>query len=154
MLWAPLEIAEQAKSYLDRLPEVKGIYPLSAVLKNAEPFARLELSQFDQGVDRAWSRRRRSRTSACRSVAAEIRNRSEEGDQELAELAETHQSRSSATTPARRSGLASCSTCTARACGRRSKSRSDICIGDSCGMSRDRVRRSGFGNAEASLHPP
>src|SRR5688572_21275346 len=49
VLWAPLEIAEQAKSYLDRLQEVKGIYPLSAVLKNAAPFARLELSQFDQG---------------------------------------------------------------------------------------------------------
>jgi len=30
-LVAPLEIAEQSKSYLDRLPEaVKGIYPLSA----------------------------------------------------------------------------------------------------------------------------
>jgi transcription-repair coupling factor (superfamily II helicase) len=50
-LWAPLEIAEQAKSYLDRLPEsVKGIYPLNAVLKNAERFTRLELSQFDQGT--------------------------------------------------------------------------------------------------------
>ena len=24
VLWAPLEIAEQAKSYFDRLPEVKG----------------------------------------------------------------------------------------------------------------------------------
>ena len=50
VLWAPMEIAEQARSYLDRLPEVKGIYPLAAVLKNAEPFARLELSQFDQGA--------------------------------------------------------------------------------------------------------
>ncbi len=50
VLWAPLEIAEQAKSYLDRLPEVKGVYPLSAVLKLAEPFARLEMSQFDQGT--------------------------------------------------------------------------------------------------------
>ena len=50
-LWAPLEIAEQAKSYLDRLPEVvKGIYPLNAVLKNADPFTRIELSQFDQGT--------------------------------------------------------------------------------------------------------
>jgi transcription-repair coupling factor (superfamily II helicase) len=50
-LWAPLEIAEQAKSYLDRLPEVvKGIYPLNAVLRNAEPFTRMELSQFDQGT--------------------------------------------------------------------------------------------------------
>src|SRR5688500_15928946 len=26
VLWAPLEIAEQAKSYLDRLPEIKGVY--------------------------------------------------------------------------------------------------------------------------------
>ncbi len=50
-LWAPLEIAEQAKSYLDRLPEtVKGIYPLNAVLRNADPFTRIELSQFDQGT--------------------------------------------------------------------------------------------------------
>src|SRR4051794_32266889 len=45
VLWAPLEIAEQAKSYFDRLPEVKGIYPLNAVLKNIESFPRLELSQ-------------------------------------------------------------------------------------------------------------
>jgi transcription-repair coupling factor (superfamily II helicase) len=51
IFWAPLEIAEQSKSYLDRLPEdVKGIYPLSAILKNAERFTRLELSQFDQGA--------------------------------------------------------------------------------------------------------
>ncbi|HSI36531.1 MAG: transcription-repair coupling factor [Phycisphaerae bacterium] len=48
VLWAPLEIAEQAKSYLDRLPEsVKGIYPLAAILRAAERFARVELSQFD-----------------------------------------------------------------------------------------------------------
>ncbi len=50
VLWEPLEIAEQAKSYFDRLPEVKGIYPLGAVLKHTERFARLELSQFDQGT--------------------------------------------------------------------------------------------------------
>src|SRR5688500_9310358 len=50
MLWAPLEIGEQARSYLGRLPEVKGVYPLNAVLKNAERFARLELTQFEQGV--------------------------------------------------------------------------------------------------------
>jgi len=47
-LWAPLEIAEQSKSYLDRLPEVKGIYPLNALLTLAGQFARMELSQFDQ----------------------------------------------------------------------------------------------------------
>ncbi|HEX4053587.1 MAG TPA: transcription-repair coupling factor [Tepidisphaeraceae bacterium] len=46
--WAPLEIAEQSKSYLDRLPEVKGIYPLSALLKLASQYTRVELSQFDQ----------------------------------------------------------------------------------------------------------
>ena len=50
ILWAPLEIAEQAKSYIDRLPEIKGIYPLNAVLKMAQEFALLELSQFDQGA--------------------------------------------------------------------------------------------------------
>ncbi len=50
VLWAPLEIAEQAKSYLDRLPEVKGIYPLSALLEHASQFTRLELSQFEQGA--------------------------------------------------------------------------------------------------------
>ena len=50
-MWAPLEIAEEAKRYLDRLPEsVKGIYPLNAVLRNAERFTRVELSQFDQGT--------------------------------------------------------------------------------------------------------
>ncbi len=50
-LWAPLEIAEEAKRYLDRLPEsVKGVYPLNAVLRNAERFTRVELSQFDQGT--------------------------------------------------------------------------------------------------------
>ena len=47
-LWAPLEIAEQSKSYLDRLSEVKGIYPLNAILQLASQFARVELSQFDQ----------------------------------------------------------------------------------------------------------
>jgi transcription-repair coupling factor (superfamily II helicase) len=47
-LWAPLEIAEQSKSYLDRLPELKGIYPLDAVLRHVAQFTRIELSQFDQ----------------------------------------------------------------------------------------------------------
>ena len=50
VLWAPLEIAEQARSYLDRLPETKGIYPLAAVLRLAQQFSLLELSQFDQGA--------------------------------------------------------------------------------------------------------
>jgi transcription-repair coupling factor (superfamily II helicase) len=51
VLWAPLEIAEQARSYLVRLPEeIKGIYPLDAILRAAQPFARLELSQFEGGA--------------------------------------------------------------------------------------------------------
>ncbi|HEX2973073.1 MAG TPA: transcription-repair coupling factor [Tepidisphaeraceae bacterium] len=49
VLWEPLEIAEQAKSYLDRVPEVQGIYPLAALLRQAERFTRVELSQFEQG---------------------------------------------------------------------------------------------------------
>src|SRR6185437_2930784 len=50
VLWAPLEIAEQAKAYLDRLPDAKGMYPLQAVLTLSRDFTRLELSQFDQGT--------------------------------------------------------------------------------------------------------
>lgn len=50
VLWEPLEISEQARSYLERLPETRGIYPLSAILRQAQNFARLELSQFDQGA--------------------------------------------------------------------------------------------------------
>src|SRR5688572_20208660 len=49
VLWAPLEIAEQAKSYFDRLPDVKGIYPLEAVLRHSSKLSRVELSQFGQG---------------------------------------------------------------------------------------------------------
>ncbi|MCC7351003.1 MAG: transcription-repair coupling factor [Phycisphaerales bacterium] len=49
VFWAPLEIAEQAKSFLDRLPEANGVYPLSALLRHASAFTRLELSQFGQG---------------------------------------------------------------------------------------------------------
>ncbi|MGH7213823.1 MAG: transcription-repair coupling factor, partial [Tepidisphaeraceae bacterium] len=50
VLWAPLEIAEQAKAYLDRLSDVKGVYPLNAILRNASQFMMLELSQFEQGA--------------------------------------------------------------------------------------------------------
>lgn len=48
VFWAPLEIAEQAKSFLDRLPEAQGIYPLSALLRHAGVFTCLELTQFGQ----------------------------------------------------------------------------------------------------------
>ncbi len=64
-LWAPLEIVEQSKSYLDRLPEVKGIYPLGAVLQLASQFTRVELSQFDQ---QAMMIEESALTFACRSL--------------------------------------------------------------------------------------
>ncbi len=49
VLWAPLEIAEQAKSYLERVPDQRGMFPLGAVLKHTARFHTLELSQFEQG---------------------------------------------------------------------------------------------------------
>jgi transcription-repair coupling factor (superfamily II helicase) len=93
ILWAPLEIAEQAKSYIDRLPEIKGVYPLHAVLRQLERFSRLELSQFSQeavsmpsfvGGEEVPSLRlpinslQRFETEAKKAIA------------ELAELSETH----------------------------------------------------------------
>ena len=52
-MWAPLEIAEQARSYLERLPEAGGIYPLRAILNliqkgcaDGKGFRRLELTPF------------------------------------------------------------------------------------------------------------
>ncbi len=49
VFWAPLEIAEQARSYLDRVPDQRGMYPLGAILKSAGRFNTVELSQFEQG---------------------------------------------------------------------------------------------------------
>ncbi|HEX8325623.1 MAG TPA: transcription-repair coupling factor [Tepidisphaeraceae bacterium] len=46
----PLEIQEQARSYLDRVPDQRGIYPLSALLRHISEFAVLELSDFDVGL--------------------------------------------------------------------------------------------------------
>jgi transcription-repair coupling factor (superfamily II helicase) len=86
--WAPLEIAEQSRSYLDRLPELKGIYPLSALLKLSAPFARLELSQFDQQpmmLD-ADAPRIRLPVGSLQKFETEAKK----AVIELAELAETH----------------------------------------------------------------
>jgi transcription-repair coupling factor (superfamily II helicase) len=47
-LYAPLEISEQARSYMERVPDPRGLYTLQSLLKNAEHLAHLELSQFDQ----------------------------------------------------------------------------------------------------------
>src|SRR5690606_15529001 len=93
VLWAPLEIAEQARSYLDRLPETQGIYPLSAILKHTEKFGRIELSQFDQvavaksslvGVEAAHVR---LPVQSLQRFETEIKK----AVVELAELAEDHE---------------------------------------------------------------
>ncbi len=47
--WQPLEIQEQARSYIDRLPDMRGIYPLDSILRLSGRFARLELSPFAAG---------------------------------------------------------------------------------------------------------
>ncbi len=97
VLWAPLEIAEQSRSYLDRLPDsVRGIYPLSAILKLAEQFTRLELSQFDQGAASSASilggpgvtvPELRAPVSSLQRFEVEHKR----AMAELAELADTHQ---------------------------------------------------------------
>ena len=94
VLWAPLEIAEQAKSFLDRLPEVKGIYPLSAVLKLAQQFALLELSQFDQGTTAMPSLVSGHEVPQVHLPVQSIQRFETEAKKALAELAElaaTHQ---------------------------------------------------------------
>lgn len=94
ILWEPLEIAEQARSYFDRLPEVKGIYPLKAVLAQAAGFTRLELSQFDQGTSSAPTL---VGSQAAESVKLPITSlqrfetEAKKALRELAELAETHE---------------------------------------------------------------
>ena len=50
VLYQPLEIQEQARSYLDRVPDQRGIYPLNAILRHCGEFTLLELSDFDQGL--------------------------------------------------------------------------------------------------------
>ncbi|HEY7118217.1 MAG TPA: transcription-repair coupling factor [Tepidisphaeraceae bacterium] len=97
VLWAPLEIAEQSKAYLDRLPEeVKGIYPLSALLKNAARFTRLEMSQFDQGATAIQSLVGSGGGADIPHVRLPIRSVqkfetvAKEAIRELAEMARTH----------------------------------------------------------------
>ena len=94
VLWAPLEIAEQAKSYLDRLPEIKGIYPLSAVLNLARQFTVLELSQFDQGATAMPSLVGQKEAPHVHLPISSLQRFETEAKKALAELAElalTHQ---------------------------------------------------------------
>jgi transcription-repair coupling factor (superfamily II helicase) len=91
-LWAPLEVAEQAKSYLDRLQDEKGIYPLYAVLRQIDSFTRIELSQFDQAASAIHSLIGKQIPHATLPVRSLQRFETEQKKAiaELAELAETH----------------------------------------------------------------
>jgi transcription-repair coupling factor (superfamily II helicase) len=91
-LWAPLEIAEQARSYLDRLPDVKGIYPLAAVLNKVGDFTRVEFSQFDQSTSAVPSLVGRQTPHIRLPVGSLQRFETEAAKaiKELAELADTH----------------------------------------------------------------
>jgi transcription-repair coupling factor (superfamily II helicase) len=51
VFWQPLEIAEQARSYLDRIHEQRGMFPLGALLRTTERFKRIELDSFAHAAD-------------------------------------------------------------------------------------------------------
>jgi transcription-repair coupling factor (superfamily II helicase) len=89
VLWAPLEIAEQARSYLDRLPDQRGIYPLAALLRQMQEFARMELSQFDQAslLGSQDAPHHRLPVESLQKFETE----SKKAIAELRELADTHQ---------------------------------------------------------------
>ncbi|HVX83238.1 MAG TPA: transcription-repair coupling factor [Phycisphaerae bacterium] len=74
----PAEIQEQAKSYIDRLEDARGIYPPSAVLKSVQNFAWAEIHQF--GAEDEQTLR-----LPCRSVQR-FDTKAEEAIRELAEL--------------------------------------------------------------------
>ncbi len=76
----PAEIQEQAKSYIDRLEDARGIYPPSAVLKGVQGFAWAEIHQF--GAEDEQTLR-----LPCKSVQR-FDTKAEEAIRELAELAE------------------------------------------------------------------
>src|SRR6266478_6240664 len=93
VLWAPLEIAEQARSYLDRLPEVKNVYPLNAVLRLAQQYTLLELSQFDQSAATMPSLVGEQEVKHVHLPIQSVQKFETEAKKalrELAELAETH----------------------------------------------------------------
>jgi transcription-repair coupling factor (superfamily II helicase) len=85
-LYAPLEIAEQSRSYLDRLGNVKGIYPLAALLRQAGKFTRLELSQFAQAS--AIAGREDGQIPHVRLPVGSLQRFETEPHKALAELAE------------------------------------------------------------------
>jgi transcription-repair coupling factor (superfamily II helicase) len=90
VLWAPLEIAEQSKAYLERLPEVKGIYPLNALMRLMSQFTRLELSQFDQGNVTLMGTTEPPRVVVPVQSLQRFETEAKKAIRELAELADSH----------------------------------------------------------------
>ncbi|HEY0009571.1 MAG TPA: hypothetical protein VGB55_12665, partial [Tepidisphaeraceae bacterium] len=88
-----LEIQEQARSYIDRVPDQRGIYPLNALLRHAAEFTLLELSEFDQGLSSAPSLVRDKepprRQLPIRSLQ-KFETEAKKAIHELAELSSTH----------------------------------------------------------------
>jgi transcription-repair coupling factor (superfamily II helicase) len=87
-LWEPMEIVEQSKSYFDRLPDVKGIYPLAALLKLAGQFTRMEMSQFDQQA--MMLERDSPHLRLPVGSLQKFETEAKKAVKELAEMAETH----------------------------------------------------------------
>ena len=90
MLWAPLEIAEQAKSYLQRAPDQRGLYPLSSVLKLVGDRRLVEASQFDAGGVSLVSDSEPARVSLPVRSLQKFETEPKKALQELGELSETH----------------------------------------------------------------
>lgn len=89
----PLEIQEQAKSYLDRIPDQRGIYPLSALLRHMAEFPLLELSQFDMGMSSVPSLvagQEPSRLQIPMQSIQKFETEAKKAIAELDELAKTH----------------------------------------------------------------
>ena len=89
-LWAPLEIAEQAKSYLLRAPDQRGLYPLSAVLKLIGDRRVVEASQFDAGNVSLVSNAQPTRVVLPVRSLQRFETEPKKALQELGELSRTH----------------------------------------------------------------
>ncbi|MBC7782193.1 MAG: hypothetical protein H7144_00015, partial [Burkholderiales bacterium] len=89
----PLEIQEQARSYLDRVPDQRGIYPLNSMLRHAGEFMLLEMSDFDQGlssVPTLVNDKEPTRLKLPIRSMQKFETEAKKAIHELAELAETH----------------------------------------------------------------
>lgn len=93
ILHQPLEIQEQARSYLERIPDQRGVYPLNAILRHAAEFTLLEMSEFDQGlasVPTLVGEKEPTRTALPIRSMQKFETVAKKAIHELAELSEEH----------------------------------------------------------------